>query len=386
MLGRRGPYLRRRWLASGTVAIAILLAIPAAASAAFTGPTYVSTGTPDPYRPAVGDLDGDGAVDIAVANGRFGFGSPSPMSVSLLSGNGDGTFQPPVDLPLPRNPYGLEARDLTGDGQADLAVAVQGHETTVFVGPIDDPTPKTIVKHSDNTSNVVSAGDFDGDGRRDLAVGGKLHGRGGGVTVFRGLAHGRLGHARLTRIKRRPVRFAAGDLDRDGKLDLAAGGWRRGGITILRGDGDAGFEPVDRWKFPGYIWDLHAARLDDDRVLDLAALNDDRLTAWVGRGDATFRRPGQRIIGRGGQSFVAKDLGGNREVDFAVTQPPRVKVLWGTRPGLGFTNDGSYEFDLRLTPGIASGLFNADAELDLAQAEASEQDPDPGAVGILLND
>jgi hypothetical protein len=68
---------------------------------------------------AVGDFNDDGKQDLAVANQNAG-------TVSVLFGNGDGTFFTKVTLPTGLNPSGIAAADLNGDGHADVAVTVTG--------------------------------------------------------------------------------------------------------------------------------------------------------------------------------------------------------------------------------------------------------------------
>src|SRR5262249_58170440 len=80
----------------------------------FLPPTDYATGT-DTEGIAVGDLNGDGIPDLAATNSDyFGYGEDS--SLSVLLGNGDGSFQPPVTLPSGMTPVGVVIGDLDGDG------------------------------------------------------------------------------------------------------------------------------------------------------------------------------------------------------------------------------------------------------------------------------
>jgi hypothetical protein len=82
-----------------------------------------------PFGIVVADFNGDGELDLAVTDlaatnsNCFVSGSECPGTISLLFGNGDGTFQPHVDYPVGLSPLGLAAADLNADGGTDLAVA-----------------------------------------------------------------------------------------------------------------------------------------------------------------------------------------------------------------------------------------------------------------------
>jgi VCBS repeat protein len=113
---------------------------------------------------AVGDFDGDAVSDLAVAlknvNG----------SVTILKGNGDGSFQLLGGVAVGKGPTDLIAAELTGDGVLDLAVA-QPHPGTVHVlvgngdGSFQPP-----VSYAVSATRILVAGDFDGDNDLDLAA------------------------------------------------------------------------------------------------------------------------------------------------------------------------------------------------------------------------
>src|SRR5215813_3339195 len=85
-----------------------------------------------PRSVAVGDFNGDGIPDLAVANSQSFF---STGYVSVLLGNGDGTFQPARNLDVGRSPYSVAVGDFNGDGKLDLAVAnYNSHNVSVLLG------------------------------------------------------------------------------------------------------------------------------------------------------------------------------------------------------------------------------------------------------------
>lgn len=185
---------------------------------------------------AIGDFNGDGKADIAVAaccDGNF---------VSILLGNGDGTFQQPVNSPTGHAPESIAIGDFNGDGKTDLALGNWGDKSVSILLGNDDGTfqPKvdySIGTGSDGPTTVIVA-DFNGDGRQDVAVGNEsgtvniLLGNGDGT--FQAPVPFNAGTSEL-------VQIAAGDFNGDGVQDLAAAG-NAGALNILPGNGDGTFQ------------------------------------------------------------------------------------------------------------------------------------------------
>src|SRR5207245_4653373 len=135
---------------------------------------------------AIGDLNGDGRPDLAVA-------SHYSDAVSVLLGNGDGNFRARVDVGAGGNPYSVAIADLNGDGRPDLAVA-NWHSSTVSV-LLGNGEGTFGVKTDIGTGNVpwsVAIADLNADGRPDLAVanGGYYPGNVGTVSVLLGNGDG----------------------------------------------------------------------------------------------------------------------------------------------------------------------------------------------------
>src|SRR5256886_2783678 len=119
---------------------------------------------------AIGDVNGDGRPALAVADFR-------PTDVSVLLGNGDGTFQAPRNFATGTVPLSMAVGDVNSDGQADLAVAnfdfnIRGPNTVSVLLGNGDGTFQAAQAFSVGTNPAsVAMGDFNGDVRQDLAVG-----------------------------------------------------------------------------------------------------------------------------------------------------------------------------------------------------------------------
>jgi hypothetical protein len=158
-------------------------------STTYTLSTSLSPST-TPFQPvAVGgapkalvaaDFNGDGRTDLAVANLGSFFGLPG--SVSVLLGNGDGTFQNQVTYAVGNAPHALVAADFNGDGRTDLAVANDGEigssgflirgssDVSVLLGNGDGTFQNQVTYAVGDVPDALVAADFNGDGRTDLAT------------------------------------------------------------------------------------------------------------------------------------------------------------------------------------------------------------------------
>src|SRR5437773_11481852 len=123
---------------------------------------------------AVGDLNGVGKPDLAVANhGCSNCSLAFSGSFSVLLGNGDGTFQSAINYDAGKDPVSVAVGDFNGDGKPDLAVVSSGSTNVAVLLGKGDGTFQSAVNYDTGTSpNSVAVGDFNGDGKLDLVVGG----------------------------------------------------------------------------------------------------------------------------------------------------------------------------------------------------------------------
>ena len=253
--------------------VSILLALSAAASAQFTpapgNPFLVGLA---PVSVAVGDFNGDGNADLAIAN-------KNDFTVTVLLGNGKGGFTaaPGSPLSVGAEPESVAVGDFNADGKPDLAIANSGGNTvTVLLGAgAGEFTVAPGSPYPVGTDPVsVAVGDFNGDGRPDLAIANK---NSNNVTVLLGTGAGEFAAAPDSPfpVGTDPVSVAVGDFNGDGKPDLAITNWNAGAgttVTVLLGNGSGGVSPASGSPFAAGTAPLTVVTGDfnGDGILDLA--------------------------------------------------------------------------------------------------------------------
>ena len=223
------------------------------------------------YTAALADLDGDGDLDLAVGNDR-----PDPKRLHLNDGSGRfrlaGTFGHP-EWPT-RN---LTTADLDRDGFPDLVVANRGGpERSANVFCLNDGRGAFpgCVELSGESATTIAAGDLTGDGFADLFL---PHRDGGQSLLFVNDGAGGFPEGRPVGPPRSATRAVTlADLDADGRLDLVTGDELGGGLRLYRNlgagrfaDGQAVGDPADR------VYAVAAADLDGDGDFDLVVGNRD---------------------------------------------------------------------------------------------------------------
>jgi hypothetical protein len=278
---------------------------------------------------AVADFNHDGKPDLAVLDSGCttdGSNCGAP-GLSILLGNGNGTFQ--AALPLDPNDYPIDlvAADFNGDGKVDLAVqqiGVQGAYVALYLG--------------------------NGDG------------------TFRAGMQFQIGHesyAGLTDI-------VVGDFNRDGKLDLAVTDSYTSSVAILLGNGDATFQIPIEYPTGTQPTAIAAGDFNGDGILDLATLSGktgvNTASVLLGNGDGTFQTYVDYGVGNGPTSLAATDLNGDGKLDLAIVDrvDNKVLVLLGNGDGTFLVDQG---FPIGLGGGeIVAADFNGDGRMDIATA------------------
>ncbi len=192
-------------------------------------PATVATGF-TPVSVALGDLDGDGDLDLVVANKLS-----APPNVSVLLGNGNGTFAAQTTFATGFTPVFVALGDLDGDGDLDLAVANSAAappNVSVLLGNGNGTFAAQTTFATGDDPVFVALGDLDGDGDLDLVVTNKLSAP-PNVSVLLGNGNGTFAAQTTFATGDDPVFVVIGDLDGDGDLDIAVANEADDTISIL---------------------------------------------------------------------------------------------------------------------------------------------------------
>lgn len=360
---------------------------------------------PEPVAVVTGDFNGDGSLDLAVSSGNCQapvkpLAAPvcGPGTLSILLGNGDGTFQSHIDYSAGKLPTSVVAADFNGDGKLDLAVA-NANDSTVSVllgngnGTFQAQAVYPMATSSPYWQSVV-VGDFNRDGKLDLAV--SCY---GGVSALLGKGDGTFQSHRDSVVSLvNGYSLAAGDFNQDGKLDLAVTGVG-GGLVILLGMGDGTFFLNNTYAGGSFVT---ATDVNGDGKLDLVVSQDgDQFQSpyaaalMLGNGDGSFQAP--VVLGTGSLALgsLVADINGDGNLDLVFAdsgcgiqrqascsnppsgiQPPpgTISVLLGLGNG-NFVGTANYGIP---SSSITSADFNGDGKLDLATIN------DSASAAILL--
>jgi hypothetical protein len=311
---------------------------------------------------AIDDLDRDGALDLALGRSRS-----DCNDILLLRGAGNGTFLPNENRvitdrcdDLPRFTLG----DQTGDAFAEI-LALDGTGVTTYTALGALAFERRIDLSAPNAVEQILTADVDSDGRLDLvysfesskSLGIRL---GNGDGTFRTATN--VSAALFVDL------LGAGDLDRDGDIDLVVASSTQ--IGVLLGAGNGAFLSGALVPLQSFPSALRVADVTGDGAADvIAALGStDRLVMYESRGDGTLESPVTSVVGDAPSALAVEDFDRDGRVDIAVANSGSddLSVLSGVGNG-AFAPEVRYSVaDFPVS--IAAADFDLDGDSDLVVA------------------
>jgi len=346
---------------------------------------------------AVGDFNGDGRLDVAIAADQLAPSGAASSGVLVYLGNGDGTFQSPVEYPT-GDAGSIAVADLNGDGKPDLLVTTfHNQSVAVLLGNGDGTFQPATGYAVGQIASDLAIGDFSGDGKADVAVTSSISGN---ISILLGNGDGSFQAATSVFVTTPVVTqggpsglgvIAAADFNKDGKQDLVIStfsAFSQGNIFLLTGNGDGTFAAPQTLFANIESYSLVAADFDGDGKTDLmlGVVNDSTLVSgtgthaalyYRGNGDGSFQ-PYQLLYGgETMHSIAVADFNGDGKLDLVsglnsqlktlpVSQPwPAITLMLQPFPvtyGTGLTVPSTA---LPISPvSLAVGDFDGDGKID----------------------
>lgn len=333
--------------------------------------TFYPTGA-RPLKVITADFNGDNNADLATANFVGN-------SVSVLLGNGNGTFQNNVNFPTGAGPRSLAAADFNGDGKVDLVTANEtaGTISLLLGNPTGTFQAKVDFAAGSGTSSVTT-GDFNSDGNLDVATANRGSNN---VSILLGSGQGSF-TAQVPLSSLVPAYITAADLNSDLKLDLVVA-QDIGNVSIFLSTGPATFGSA--MTIPGptsngaaHVTDVNGDGNPDLTVPDVATF---ALQVLLGSGTGTFSASSLLGTDTEPRALTSADLDKDGFTDLAAVtagyyyyyySPPLVAVFRGTGGGaFGSRIDFSLGWSGSLLD-VVTRDFNNDGKPDLALLETSQ--------------
>jgi uncharacterized delta-60 repeat protein len=296
-----------------------------------TSTTNFDVGSSAPSFVTVGDFNGDGKSDLVTANSFSN-------DVSVLLGNGKGSFGTPIKSMVGSSPNSIAVSDFNGDGKSDLAVIHAGKQVSIVIGNGDGsfgtPTNFELGVGVLNAESVI-VGDFNGDGKFDVATANLGTDN---ISVLLAAKNGGFETSNFTNFKvgTLPNSIAVGDLNGDGKSDLVTANLDST-ASVLLGNGDGSFGSATNIGVGGL--EAKAVKIGDfdgDGKADLATANfsSNNISVLSGNGDGSFGTPKTFAVGSGPDSLTVGDFNGDGKVDLATANfnSNSVSVLYHNLP------------------------------------------------------
>jgi hypothetical protein len=400
------------------------------------GRTQVYQSGPQPSGVAIADLDGDGHLDLAIANFFDNLANPPGGAVTVLRADGKGGFAPPVRYPFgdglssiaaldidgdgkvdlvgvssnqgtvstavndgsggfvagPSYMMGWSAAyvlttDLNGDGHADLAVETGGAGyVAVALASASGPWRTALTISESSYGAAVGVGDIDGDGIADVVTTGE---DGGGAPVGQvslGTRAGQFATGASFSLPDWAAVIAIGDLTGDGRADVVMGS-ASGSVGVLRNVGGGKLGVATSYNAQYQPSAIALGDLDRDGALDVVTGGGESINVLRNLGAGVLDAPSYYQLTSTVTSLALGDLNGDARLDLVVGTVGGVGVM--LNQGAGQFGEARWFYDTADVEGVAIGDLDGDGKLDVVVGTGPYSiacGAEGGTVDVLLGD
>ncbi|GAB1444662.1 hypothetical protein MASR2M41_02810 [Flammeovirgaceae bacterium] len=314
------------------------------------------------------DFDGDGKVDLAIAN-------YSSNNVSVLMNNGAGGFVAAVNYTVGTNPTSVTSADFNGDGKADLAIANwSSNNVSVLMNNGTGGFVAAINYMVGTQPQSVTSADFNGDGKADLAT--ANYGP-DNVSVLMNNGTGGFATAVNYAVGSNPFSVTSADFNGDGKADLAIANQASYNVSVLINNGVGtllSFAAAVNYAVSSNAFSITSADFNGDGKTDLAVATymSNKVAVLLNNGIGTtlsFATAVNYAVGTYAFSVTSDDFNGDGKADLAVAnqESHNVSVLINNGVGTSLSFAAAVNYAVGSYPSsVTSADFNGDGEADLA--------------------
>lgn len=272
--------------------------------------SYTVSGSPENIKTQ--DINNDNYTDIITANS-------TNNTMSILYGNNLGTFsQAYTYFTLVGGPVFITLGDFDSNGKLDIVTANYGSDSlTIFDGYLSGnfDSTKIVIKADTNMTSVTNH-DFNNDGKQDLAVCSNTMNR---VTILLGLGNGTFSSPVYFPVGTDPQSITTLDFNYDGHIDIATANYN-GSVSILFGNGTGSFSGLKNLTTQAGSAGIHANDFNADGKIDLlvANMSSNSVTILLGNGKGDIISKINYNVGSSPVSVDAADINNDSKLDFFV--------------------------------------------------------------------